>query len=35
MAGEYAAEIVGSEVSVLAGEIAEALPNVIADLIGG
>jgi NAD(P)H-hydrate epimerase len=34
MAGEIAAEIVGSEASVLAGEIAEALPNVFAELSG-
>jgi len=32
-AGELAAEIVGSEASVLAGEVAEALPNVMAELL--
>jgi NAD(P)H-hydrate epimerase len=32
-AGEIAAEIVGSEASVLAGEVAEALPNVMSELL--
>ena len=31
-AGEYAAEVLGTGASVLAGEVAEALPNVIAEL---
>ena len=32
-AGEVAAEIVGSEASVLAGEVAEALPNAMSELL--
>jgi NAD(P)H-hydrate epimerase len=34
-AGELAAEVIGSEASVLAGEVADALPGALAELVSG